>query len=61
MVTMHDVMDAQWWLDNMRDGKNFPFCFIRLLCIISHLLRKVHASCCEAVGSSSHITQEDHH
>jgi len=23
MVTMHDVMDAQWLYDNTRDGKSF--------------------------------------
>lgn len=27
MVTMHDVMDAQWWLDNMRDGEKLHFFF----------------------------------
>lgn len=32
MVTMHDVMDAQWMYDNTRDGKN------TLICRREHLL-----------------------
>src|ERR1700734_3460929 len=32
MVTMHDVMDAQWTYDNTRDGKN------TLICHREHLL-----------------------
>lgn len=27
MVTMHDVMDAQWMYDNTRDGESLNFCF----------------------------------
>ena len=34
MVTMHDVMDAQWWLDNMRDGEKLFFVWC-LTCIFA--------------------------
>ena len=27
MVTMHDVLDAQWMYDNTRDGKDIPLFF----------------------------------
>lgn len=32
MVTMHDVMDAQWVYDNTRDGQYTLFCFILFWC-----------------------------
>jgi hypothetical protein len=33
MVTMHDVMDAQWMYDNTRDGNNLLICGMGYLLI----------------------------
>ena len=38
MVTMHDVMDAQWLYDNTRDGTFFYYLFRLSLCETSLLL-----------------------
>lgn len=31
MVTMHDVMDAQWMYDNTRDGNDMLICAVRVI------------------------------
>lgn len=43
MVTMHDVLDAQWMLDNHRDGKlilyifnSVPYLYV-VLCLIQRV------------------------
>lgn len=45
MVTMHDVLDAQWMLDNHRDGKcvsEFPlWLFMGGHCIESYIRRVI--------------------
>ena len=68
MVTMHDVMDAQWMLDNHRDGEcpfpNLPSFItsprhLMFLCGLYIIYRGVHATCSEAIGSPPHLTQEN--
>ena len=73
-MTMHDVLDAQWMLDNNRDGERSwlsyhashasPSPSLLTLppppsSLSLPLLRVLHAPCGEAIGSLTHFTQED--
>ena len=44
IVTMHDVMDAQWLYDNTRDG-DFFLCILILLCPDYHSLGTKNRTC----------------
>ena len=50
---MHDVLDAQWQLDNMKDGKRVAV-IIMLLLVSRVLLEESY----QAIGSSTDFTQE---
>ena len=54
MVTMHDVLDAQWMLDNHRDGELsevFSFYLCWFFCF-----RKLHEKSCETSGGSTDLS-----
>lgn len=48
MVTMHDVMDAQWLYDNTRDGESL--CISHALSISLENRRVIPPSCYQASG-----------
>lgn len=50
MVTMHDVMDAQWLYDNTRDGKDFGFIETHWNLTILPNPRIIPPSCHQAFG-----------
>ena len=57
MVTMHDVLDAQWMLDNHRDGEwsevvaTLLSFFLLFVCF-----RKLHEKSCETSGGSTDLS-----
>ena len=62
MVTMHDVLDAQWMLDNHRDGEKTDFSdFFYEEREVDNLFycRELHEKSCETTGGSTDITQKD--
>lgn len=54
LVTMHDVMDAQWVLDNNRDGEPVELFLshVRLCGIIMY--RVLHAKGCQTSGGTTY-------
>ena len=57
MVTMHDVLDAQWMLDNHRDGeKNKLGQIVQSLGLILFHCRELYEKDCEASGRLTDIT-----
>jgi hypothetical protein len=47
IVTMHDVMDAQWLYDNTRDGEPL---FMRVNRILTSWLRIISPTCHSTIG-----------
>jgi len=62
MVTMHDVLDAQWQMDNAKNGMyTDTLLLIRLLSlyVIKLLLRIIHEKSGQTTGSITHQSQEN--
>lgn len=57
MVTMHDVLDAQWMLDNHRDGEKLILS--KRICLLLLCCRELHEKGCEATRRSADVTQEN--